>query len=198
MDRRCEVLDWARATGGLVLEDDYDGEFRYDVSPLPALRSMPGAAEHVVYLGTASKVLSPSLRLAWAVVPDRLRDDVERRVRAHGLAVDVVGARALAELVSSGPWPGTWRGRRGTTRASRSAQPRSASRVEPLSAYATDDDRSGLVIGYGGLPRGQADEVVRLVSEAVRTPPRPASVSPTRNPPRVSRTRLTLALEEPR
>ena len=69
VDRRCEVLDWARGTGGLVLEDDYDGEFRYDVSPLPALRSLPGAAEHVVYLGTSSKVLSPSLRIAWAVVP---------------------------------------------------------------------------------------------------------------------------------
>ena len=88
VDRRCEVLDWARATGGLVLEDDYDGEFRYDVSPLPALRSLPGAAEHVVYLGTASKVLSPSLRIAWAVLPERLREPVEQRLRGHGLAVD--------------------------------------------------------------------------------------------------------------
>ena len=102
VDRRCEVLDWARATGGLVLEDDYDGEFRYDVSPLPALRSLPGAAEHVVYLGTASKVLSPSLRIAWAVLPERLRDPVEQRLREHGLAVDGVGARALAELVRTG------------------------------------------------------------------------------------------------
>lgn len=211
VDRRCEVLDWARRTGGLVLEDDYDGEFRYDVSPLPALRSMPGAAEHVVYLGTASKVLSPSLRMAWAIVPGRLRDDVGRRLRAHGLAVDAVGARALAELVSSGALTRHlarasrhYAGRREALRAAlerhlpelevvgvdaglhavlrlpddvddQAVSDRAAAlgvAVEPLTAYATDDERSGLVIGYGRLPRSQADQVVALVAHAVHDAPR--------------------------
>jgi GntR family transcriptional regulator/MocR family aminotransferase len=206
VDRRCEVLDWARATGGLVLEDDYDGEFRYDVSPLPALRSLPGAADHVVYLGTASKVLSPSLRIAWAVVPERLRAEVQQRLRGHGLAVDGVGARALAELLRTGGLS------RHLARASRHYAARREALVgalarhlphlevvgidaglhvvlrlpdgvddlavseraerlgvgvEPLTAYATEDDRSGLVIGYARLPQSQADHVVRLVAQAV-------------------------------
>ena len=49
--RRTDLLAWAKAAGVLVLEDDYDGEFRYDVPPLNPLRSMPAAAGHVVYLG---------------------------------------------------------------------------------------------------------------------------------------------------
>ena len=222
VDRRCEVLDWARATGGLVLEDDYDGEFRYDVSPLPALRSLPGAAEHVVYLGTASKVLSPSLRIAWAVLPERLRDPVEQRLREHGLAVDGVGARALAELVRTGGLSRhlarASRHYAGRREALRSALARHLPElevvgvdaglhavlrlpddvddlavseralalgvgVEPLTAYATDDHRTGLVIGYARLPRSQADQVVR--------PDRPcrprrcssSSVNLTRDPP---------------
>ena len=212
VDRRCEVLDWASATGGLVLEDDYDGEFRYDVSPLPALRSLPGAAEHVVYLGTASKVLSPSLRIAWAP-PERLRDPVEQRLREHGLAVDGVGARALAELVRTGGLSRhlarASRHYAGRREALRSALARHLPElevvgvdaglhavlrlpddvddlavseralalgvgVEPLTAYATDDHRTGLVIGYARLPRSQADQVVGLIAHAVRggAPPR--------------------------
>ena len=79
--RRVQLLEWARRTGALVLEDDYDGEFRYDVSPLPALRSLPGAEEHVVYIGTASKLVAPSLRVAWVAPPRRLRDRLRRRAR---------------------------------------------------------------------------------------------------------------------
>ena len=56
-----------------MLEDDYDGEFRYGVPPMTPLRSMPGAAEQVIYLGTSSKVLSRGLRVSWAVLPARFR-----------------------------------------------------------------------------------------------------------------------------
>ncbi|MEU2546447.1 PLP-dependent aminotransferase family protein [Streptomyces roseolus] len=82
-DRRTAVVDWARATGGHVLEDDYDGEFRYDRQPVGALQGLD--PERVVYLGTASKSLAPGLRLAWMVLPESLVDEV---VAAKGAVVD--------------------------------------------------------------------------------------------------------------
>ncbi len=100
--RRVALLKWARSTGGLVVEDDYDGEFRYDVSPLPPLRSLPAAAEHVVYVGTASKLLAPSLRVAWIVVPSRLRDPLRVALESRGLAVNEPTGLALAAFVGSG------------------------------------------------------------------------------------------------
>ncbi|ROO84436.1 GntR family transcriptional regulator/MocR family aminotransferase [Actinocorallia herbida] len=72
--RRAEVIDWAHGTGGLVLEDDYDGEFRYDRQPVGAVQGLD--PDRVVYLGSASKSLSPALRMGWMVLPDRLIDDV--------------------------------------------------------------------------------------------------------------------------
>lgn len=65
--RRIAVIEWARATGGLIIEDDYDGEFRYDRQPLGSLQELN--PDHVAYLGTTSKSLAPGLRLSWAVLP---------------------------------------------------------------------------------------------------------------------------------
>ena len=100
--RRVRLLAWARGTGGLVLEDDYDGEFRYDVSPLPALRSLPGAEENVVYIGTASKLVAPSLRVAWVAPPRRLREPLRVELESRGLVVNEATGLALAEFVASG------------------------------------------------------------------------------------------------
>ena len=100
--RRVRLLEWARDTGGLVLEDDYDGEFRYDVSPLPALQSLSGAREHVVYIGTASKLVAPSLRLAWVAPPRRLREPLRLELESRGLVVNEATGLAMAELITSG------------------------------------------------------------------------------------------------
>jgi GntR family transcriptional regulator/MocR family aminotransferase len=67
--RRRAVTGWAQATGGLVIEDDYDGEFRYERRAVGALQAM--APDHVLYIGTASKALAPAVGLAWAVPPER-------------------------------------------------------------------------------------------------------------------------------
>ena len=74
--RRRQVADWATRTGGLVIEDDYDGEFRYDRQAVGALQSL--APDHVVYAGTASKSLVPGLRLGWLALPAGLTDDGRR------------------------------------------------------------------------------------------------------------------------
>ncbi|MGW0289720.1 MocR-like pyridoxine biosynthesis transcription factor PdxR [Streptomyces tuirus] len=100
-DRRTAVVDWARRTGGLVLEDDYDGEFRYDRQPVGALQGLD--PDRVVYLGTASKSLAPGLRLAWMVLPPGL---AEETAAAKG-GVDTCGVLdqlTLAEFLTSGAY----------------------------------------------------------------------------------------------
>ncbi|NIK55407.1 aminotransferase class I/II-fold pyridoxal phosphate-dependent enzyme [Kribbella shirazensis] len=84
--RRNELVRWARRTGSLLIEDDYDSEFRYDVAPLPALAQLD--LERVVHLGTLSKTLSPSLRLGWLVASETMVE------------------RLAAFRANSGDWPG--------------------------------------------------------------------------------------------
>ena len=93
--RRREVADW----GGVVIEDDYDGEFRYDRQPVGALQTL--APDHVIYAGTASKSLAPSLRLGWLVVPPRLLDAVTAELAAGPSALDQL---TLAEFITSGAY----------------------------------------------------------------------------------------------
>jgi GntR family transcriptional regulator/MocR family aminotransferase len=68
--RRRALLNWSRDTGGLVIEDDYDAEFRYDREPVRAIQGLH--PEGVIYIGTVSKTLAPALRLAWLVLPESL------------------------------------------------------------------------------------------------------------------------------
>lgn len=72
--RRRELLDWATTNQSWVVEDDYDSEIRYSGRPQPALQGMEDGGERVIYIGTFSKVLFPSLRLGYMVVPDELID----------------------------------------------------------------------------------------------------------------------------
>jgi GntR family transcriptional regulator / MocR family aminotransferase len=100
--RRRQVVEWATATGGLVIEDDYDGEFRYDRQAVGALQAL--APEHVVYAGTASKSLAPGLRLAWLVLPTGLVGDVVSAKRAAGHLSSSIDQLTLAEFISSGQY----------------------------------------------------------------------------------------------
>ena len=71
-EARAAVLAWAERTGALIVEDDYDAEYRYDRAPIGAMHGL--APSHVVYAGTASKTLAPGFRLGWFVLPPRLRE----------------------------------------------------------------------------------------------------------------------------
>jgi len=98
--RRQALTAWARATGALILEDDYDGEFRYDVAPLPALYSL--APDVVVYLGTASKMLTPALGIGWLVARPDLVALLAAKRREISERVPEPAQHALENLITTG------------------------------------------------------------------------------------------------
>lgn len=100
-DRRVAAVDWARATGGLILEDDYDGEFRYDRQPVGALQGLD--PERVVYFGSASKSLAPGLRLAWMVLPADLVPEVVA-AKGHADWSSALEQLTLAEFITAGSY----------------------------------------------------------------------------------------------
>lgn len=101
-DRRAAAVDWARSTGGLILEDDYDGEFRYDRQPVGALQGLD--PEHVVHLGTVSKSLAPALRLGWMVLPESLVGEVMETKGASDWSSSALEQLTLAEFIASGAY----------------------------------------------------------------------------------------------
>ncbi|MFI5677610.1 MocR-like pyridoxine biosynthesis transcription factor PdxR [Streptomyces cellulosae] len=98
--RRAELLDWARSVDGLVLEDDYDGDFRYDRAPVGALQGLD--PEHVAYTGSVSKSLAPGLRLGWLLVPDSLVEEVVARKRTLDLGHPSLDQALFARFVERG------------------------------------------------------------------------------------------------
>jgi GntR family transcriptional regulator/MocR family aminotransferase len=142
--RRHAVTDWARATGGLIIEDDYDGEFRYDRQPVGAIQGI--APDHVVYLGTASKTLGPAVRLAWMVLPPRLVRPTADAKRRLDHQTESLGQLTLAELIASYDYDRHIRACRLRYRARRDLlitrlQPRVG---RPLPGYALEGIAAGL------------------------------------------------------
>ncbi|MYS88228.1 MULTISPECIES: PLP-dependent aminotransferase family protein [Streptomyces] len=100
--RRAAVIDWARVRGGLVLEDDYDGEFRYDRKPVGAVQGLD--PEHVIHIGSVSKSLSPAVRLGWMVLPERYVDAVLAVKGDREAWASVLDQLSLADFVVSGAY----------------------------------------------------------------------------------------------
>ena len=100
--RRSQAVRWASETSGLVIEDDYDGEFRYDRDPVGAMQAL--APDYVIYAGTASKSLAPGLRLGWLALP---RSFVQPVVEAQALTMrnlSSIDQLTLAEMITSGAY----------------------------------------------------------------------------------------------
>ncbi|MFF1444795.1 PLP-dependent aminotransferase family protein [Streptomyces sp. NPDC058295] len=143
--RRTAVIDWARARGGVLLEDDYDGEFRYDRKPVGAVQGLD--PERVIYLGSVSKSLSPALRLGWMVLPERYVDGVlaaKGEREAWASALDQLG---LADLIASGAYDRHVRRMRQRYRARRDRL------VEALSAQAPHVEVTGVAAGLHAVLR---------------------------------------------
>lgn len=100
--RRTRLLDWARSVDGFVLEDDYDGDFRYDRAPVGALQGLD--PERVAYTGSVSKSLAPGLRLGWLLVPEALADEVVERKRTLDLGHPALDQALFARFVERGDY----------------------------------------------------------------------------------------------
>ncbi|ASU80176.1 PLP-dependent aminotransferase family protein [Actinopolyspora erythraea] len=101
-ERRIELGRLARAEDRLIVEDDYDGEFRFDREPVAALQRI--APRQVVYAGTASKTLAPGLRLAWLALPERLVEPVREHKANGDRTPPVTEQLTLAEMLRSGSY----------------------------------------------------------------------------------------------
>ena len=99
-ERRHQLLAWARECDGIIVEDDYDAEFRYDRDPVGSIQGLD--PDRVVALGTVSKSLAPALRLGWAVVPAALADDVAAEKQVADRGSSGIDQAALATLIESG------------------------------------------------------------------------------------------------
>lgn len=100
--RRRELLAWAAQCGACIVEDDYDGEYRHDIAPIPPLQAI--APETVIYAGTFSKTLSPNLRLGYLVVPRALCRAFREAKRLTDRHSSMLEQGALAALIGSGAY----------------------------------------------------------------------------------------------
>lgn len=101
LERRLSLLAWADACNAVIVEDDYDGEYRFDGAPLPAMKSLDRNGR-VIYLGTFSKLLFPSLRLAYVVVPEWLVDAFAAAISLTFRHAPVFAQAILATFIAEG------------------------------------------------------------------------------------------------
>lgn len=147
--------------GALLIEDDYDGEFRYDRRAVGAMQAL--SPDQVVYAGTASKTLAPGLRLAWLVVPSNLVTEIVETRRLVDLHTAVVDQLTMAEFIRSGRYDRH-------VRRSRLAYKRRRDRlVSSLAQHAPNATVLGLAAGLHvvvGLPSGASEVDVVARGEA--------------------------------
>ncbi|MGV9456699.1 MocR-like pyridoxine biosynthesis transcription factor PdxR [Streptomyces sp. NPDC003635] len=137
--RRAELLDWARAVDGYLLEDDYDGDFRYDRAPVGALQGLD--PERVAYAGSVSKSLAPGLRLGWLLVPESLADEVVERKRTMDLGHPTLDQALFARFVERGDYD------RQLRRCQRAYRERRDALVAALEEYFPGSRVSGIAAG---------------------------------------------------
>ncbi|MBV6623355.1 MAG: PLP-dependent aminotransferase family protein [Rivularia sp. (in: Bacteria)] len=101
LPRRLELLHWAQHSGALIIEDDYDSEYRYDEKPIPALQGLD-KSDSVLYIGTFSKVLFPSLRIGYLVLPKSLVAIFTRAKWLNDRHLPILEQQALADFIESG------------------------------------------------------------------------------------------------
>ncbi len=157
--RRAQAVDWARSTGGVILEDDYDGEFRYDRQAVGALQSLD--PDRVVYCGTTSKSLAPGLRLGWLVLPADLAAEVSAAKGISDWQCGVLDQLTLADFLTSGAYDRHVRGMRLKYRRRRDEL------VAALADRAPHVEISGMAAGLHAvleLPAGTEQSVIRAAA----------------------------------
>ncbi|MEV4318362.1 PLP-dependent aminotransferase family protein [Actinocrispum sp. NPDC049592] len=158
--RRVELVERARRDGWLVIEDDYDGELRYDVAPLPLLAAL--APDVVVHLGTTSKILTPTLGTGWMVAPPSVAAAVLAQRDITGMGPAAAGQRVLIEMARHGDLG------RHLRRLRRELSDRRSLIVDALQsaglAVLGDDAGAHVVVP---LASGRAEKDARLAAEGI-------------------------------
>ncbi|MFE5187671.1 PLP-dependent aminotransferase family protein [Streptomyces sp. NPDC056628] len=158
-ERRAAVTDWARARGAVVLEDDYDGEFRYDRRPVGAVQGLD--PEQVVFIGSVSKSLSPAVRLGWMALPERLVGGVLAAKGEREAWASVLDQLSLADLIVSGGYDRHVRRMRQRYRSRRDRL------VAALAAHAPHVEVTGVAAGLHAvlrLPPGTERSTVKAAA----------------------------------
>ncbi|MDJ0394797.1 PLP-dependent aminotransferase family protein [Rhodococcus sp. G-MC3] len=158
--RRTAAIEWARQHDGLIVEDDYDGEFRYDRTPVGAMQSLD--PDRVLYVGSVSKSLSPGIRVGWMAVPEFLLDPILAAKGEREATVGVVDQLTLAELIVTGAYDRHVRAVRTKYRRRRDELVRAVNERAPHVAA------MGISAGLQAvltLPAGSAKTVLRASSE---------------------------------
>ena len=101
-ERRAELVSWANEADRLIVEDDYDAEFRYDRNGIGAIQGLDPC--RVIHIGTASKTLAPGIRLGWMSLPDTLIDEIRAAKAAQDSGSPSIGQLALAHLIDGGDY----------------------------------------------------------------------------------------------
>jgi len=158
-DRRVALVAWARRHDAVILEDDYDAEYRYDRHPIGALQGLD--PERVVYCGSVSKTLSPALRLGWAVMPPRLRGAVAAARERSDLGTATLDQLALARFIERGEYDRHLRSSRAAYRRRRDAL------VAALHEHLGAPRIGGVAAGLHLVLRIEGDE--RAACEAAET-----------------------------
>jgi GntR family transcriptional regulator / MocR family aminotransferase len=138
--RRHALVDWAHRTGGYVIEDDYDSEFRYDSDPVGALQGL--APDQVFLVGTASKALAPAVRLGWVQAPAPLARAVAEEKEMSDRGSCTLDQLALAAMLTSGRYDRHLRRMRTVYAARRTAL------VEAFARHAPTIRLTGLAAGF--------------------------------------------------
>ena len=184
-ERRHALVAWAREHDALIIEDDYDAEFRYDRGPVGTLQGL--APTHAAALGTVSKSLAPALRLGWAVVPTAHVDAVTTAKRAADRATAGIDQLALALLIESGRYDRHLRRMRAEYAGRRDTL------VEAVAECAPRLRVTGLAAGFHAvaeLPEGS--DVTRLIELAGERGVRLYSMDRYRSPGRPGPPQLVL------
>jgi GntR family transcriptional regulator / MocR family aminotransferase len=139
-ERRTELLAWARERNALVIEDDYDAEYRYDRAPIGAMQGLD--PDHVVYAGTGSKTLAPGLRLGWLVLPAGLVERVAEAKLVADRGSPVIDQLAFADFITHGEFDRYLRRMRPIYRARRDAL------LAALAEHLPDLEPTGVSAGF--------------------------------------------------
>ncbi|MCX5375383.1 PLP-dependent aminotransferase family protein [Streptomyces sp. NBC_00091] len=139
-ERRLALIEWARRRDAVVIEDDYDAEFRYDREPVGALQGL--AADRVISIGTVSKSLAPALRIGWVLCPPTLTDQITELKRRDDRGSPTLDQLALTRMIESGRFDRHLRRMRTVYAARRTTL------VAALAEHAPEVSVSGLAAGF--------------------------------------------------